>query len=403
MAEIYLKYKSVAAMLLVLSLMMYLLMLPFVSIDMQEALLPWYAQIQQNGAKAVSGEYAIYAPPYLYLLYLVNLLPGNFSAVVSIKLVSIIFNFIGAALFYSIVWDLVGQRRQALLAGCAFLLVPTVAINAALWGQCDIIYTTFLLASFQATLKNRPASAMMLFGVALSFKLQSVFFAPYLMVLVLRREIQIRHLLFAPVVYAVMMVPAWIAGRPAADLAEIYLSQGNYYHGLSMSAPSVWALLQKLPFITYGTGVIVGLVATIAAFLFILYRTSASGSVFRGGFHYYPGLSKPDRRYGGLCSHLLFRDEESRVEREHLGADCTSDRVVRADTGRWPWPPSDRDGAGVGHVAAVPARGHAVAQPAGDGRPSERVHLAASLGGLGADGRAAARAFHAGRHAAQPA
>ena len=124
----------------------------------------------------------------------------------------------------------------------------------------------------------------------------------------------------------------------------------------------------------------------------------------RGGFHYYPELNRPDLRYGGLCSHLLLREGESSVEREHLGADCTGDRVVRADTGRRPRPPSNRDGAGVGHLAALPARGHAVAQPAGDRCQRERrLHLAASLGGLGADGRVAACAFHASRHAAQPA
>jgi len=65
---------------------------------------------------------------------------------------------------------------------------------------------------------------------------------------------------------------------------------------------------------------------------FELHPFSGQVLTLRGGFHYYPGLNRPDLRYGGLCSHLLFRDEESSVEREHLGADCTGDRVVRADT-----------------------------------------------------------------------
>ncbi len=126
-------------------------------------------------------------------------------------------------------------------------------------------------------------------------------------------------------------------------------------------------------------------------------------TLLRGDFHYYLGLSEPDHRYSGLWSHLLLPDEESSVEREHLGADCAGDRVVRADTGRRPRPPADRDGADAGHPAAVPARGHAVARPAGDGDQRERLHLAAAAGKLGADGRAAAPAVHAARHVAQPA
>jgi len=65
---------------------------------------------------------------------------------------------------------------------------------------------------------------------------------------------------------------------------------------------------------------------------------------------------------------------------------------MRADTGRRSRPPADRDGAGAGHVATIPARGHAAAQPAGDGLTCERLHLAAAAGGFGANRRAAARA-----------
>jgi len=50
--------------------------------------------------------------------------------------------------------------------------------------------------------------------------------------------------------------------------------------------------------------------------------------VLSHGFHYYPGLGKPDRAYGGLRSHLLFRDGESSIEQEHPGAGCAGDPLV---------------------------------------------------------------------------
>ena len=48
----------------------------------------------------------------------------------------------------------------------------------------------------------------------------------------------------------------------------------------------------------------------------------------RGGFHYYPGLRKPDRAYGGPHSYLFSSDGESSVEQERPGADCAGDRLV---------------------------------------------------------------------------
>jgi len=68
-----------------------------------------------------------------------------------------------------------------------------VIINGAAWGQCDAIYTAFCLGSLYFILADRPAWACILFGLALSFKLQAVFFAPVLLLLFLRGKRAARH------------------------------------------------------------------------------------------------------------------------------------------------------------------------------------------------------------------
>ncbi len=55
---------------------------------------------------------------------------------------------------------------------------------------------------------------MTLFGMALSFKLQTVFFLPTLLPLWLRKDIKLRHLVLIPAAYMAMMIPAfWAASR----------------------------------------------------------------------------------------------------------------------------------------------------------------------------------------------
>jgi Gpi18-like mannosyltransferase len=42
------------------------------------------------------------------------------------------------------------------------------------------------------------------------------------------------------------MLPAWLAGWPAADLATIYLRQAQWFDALSLNAPNIWAVVQQL-------------------------------------------------------------------------------------------------------------------------------------------------------------
>jgi len=36
------------------------------------------------------------------------------------------------------------------------LLIPTVILNGSVWGQCDIIYTAFVIASIYYILREKP-------------------------------------------------------------------------------------------------------------------------------------------------------------------------------------------------------------------------------------------------------
>ena len=74
---------------------------------------------------------------------------------------------------------------RGVLGALLFLRLPTVILNGAYWEQCDIIFTTFLLAFVWSLIRGRPLLAMLMFSMALSIKVQAIFAAPFVVYLVL--------------------------------------------------------------------------------------------------------------------------------------------------------------------------------------------------------------------------
>ena len=240
--------------------------------DMRFFLEPWFATIVQKGFPAMAGDYANYSPPYLYLLGVASAFHTLAPPIVLIKAVSMLFNLLAAVLAGLIVLEATASRQKAFICAGLFPLIPTVAINAAWWGQCDVIYATFLLAAFLASLKRMPLKVILLFSIAFAFKAQAIFFAPYLLYLLMKKELPWRYLALVPLVYAAMMAPAWLAGRPAQELAGIYVGQGSYYRVLAANAPNPWAFVEKYHLLPYRPAVLAGLALAAAANLGLVWK-----------------------------------------------------------------------------------------------------------------------------------
>lgn len=86
----------------------------------------------------------------------------------AIKLASIIFDFVGAFWVYKIVQLVYPKGQKALLAFIILLFTPTVFINSAYWGQCDMIYTSFLLGYLYFISINKEVLALTFFAISLS-------------------------------------------------------------------------------------------------------------------------------------------------------------------------------------------------------------------------------------------
>jgi Gpi18-like mannosyltransferase len=222
----------------------------------------WYGAIRTEGWSVFGREFSDYTPPYLYGLYATSKLFPSLSAVAATKAPQSVADFVCAALAALLTRERWPQSSLAPLgAFAAVLLFPTVVVNSALWGQCDSLYTSFLLLFAYCAIRERSAAACLAFGCAFAFKLQSIFLAPLVAVLALHRVVRPAHLLWIPVPYLLAIVPCWLTGRPLGDLLSIYVGQATWDTALSVDAPNLFAWIHP----PEGVGVALGLGLAAAA------------------------------------------------------------------------------------------------------------------------------------------
>ena len=213
----------VTLLLVVVALVARLFLMPYESEDAATFLLPWMEQFRDRGVWALGGDFSNYNFPYLFLLFLVSLLPVE--PLFAIKAVSVggdvLLALAVAALAKQLGPSQLAPRTVAVIA----LLAPTVLLNAAMWGQCDSIYTAFLLLSARSLLRDNYNCAWSWWGVAVAFKLQSVFFLPALAAVSLRNRRGFKGPFLATCVWLALSLPPVIFGRSWESTLTIYVRQ----------------------------------------------------------------------------------------------------------------------------------------------------------------------------------
>jgi Gpi18-like mannosyltransferase len=253
---------SVALISMALAIRILLLHISSFDIDSFEGV--WYDTFIKIGRiDAFKEVFFNYSPPLLYLIDITTLfrfIPKE----IAIKLISVVFDFFAAIAIYKIIALKYSNIFVKWLGFYSLLFLPTVFIESGMWGQSDIIYTSFLLWTLYFLFKRKNVFAVLSFAIAFSFKMQAVFFGPIFLILILQKKYPIWHLLLIPVVYFVSIVPAWLAGGPLKELLLIYFSQFDSYHALSMRGPNLYQFIPTDP--GYEIKVLIGMIVT---FLFV--------------------------------------------------------------------------------------------------------------------------------------
>lgn len=228
-----------------LALFLRSLLLDHATLDYQDFLSRWVAHFRDNGGfAALKDPVGNYNVPYLYLLALLSYLP--IPDLYGIKLFSILFDFLLALGGLRLTKALTSSEAALLWTFSTLLLLPTVVLNGACWGQCDSVWAALCVWALSYSLEERPVLSLSFLALAFSFKLQAIFIIPLWCALWFTHRIRLRHFLVFPGVFALAMAPALLAGKPVWDILRVYLNQAGdsvSWKTVNYNSPSVFALL----------------------------------------------------------------------------------------------------------------------------------------------------------------
>lgn len=205
----------------------------------------WMNEIAQKGFGALSESFYDYAPAYMYLL----VIAAQFGSrrMIAMKLISVFFDLLLAAAAGAVAYEVRKKETTAMMTFSVVWLAPTVISNSSMWGQCDAVYCSFLLLTVLFLIRQKSRAAMICFGIAFAFKLQTLFWMPVILLLWLFKKIKTWDFIWLPVIYLASIVPAWLAGRPFGELLQIYFAQvGIDTNRLSMKYPNIYYIIGEL-------------------------------------------------------------------------------------------------------------------------------------------------------------
>ncbi len=236
----------------IIGLFIRILLLDKITDDFTVFLNNWYKGFYNNGFKEMGVNNGDYTPAYNYFLWFLSIFrinPGSKELLRCIKLFSISFDYLIAVYSGLIVYRVTNKdKTKAVLTYGLVLFCLTVFINSSLWGQCDSIYASFVIMSFYYYITSHHRTSAIMLGVAFAFKLQTVFVIPFFFVMFLRRKVNLKYLLWIPIVYSLFAIPACFAASNFIvrfkEIWMVYFKQStDSYKQLALNCSTLYSLI----------------------------------------------------------------------------------------------------------------------------------------------------------------
>lgn len=217
-----------------------------VSLDMSSAFLPWYNMIKENGSihslGQQIGEYGIlYQTTTALLTYL------DVNALYAYKMFAIVFDYMLAFSIAVFISQIKNTKMFSLAFNIAYmviLMLPTDILNAGYWGQCDSMYTTFLVLTMAYLYKEKYVLAFIYYGLGLAFKFQVIFILPAIIIYYLyKRNFSIFMLGISIVTFWSTGILAYLQGANLLAQFKIYMHQANTFPKMWRNITSFWVLV----------------------------------------------------------------------------------------------------------------------------------------------------------------
>lgn len=212
--------------------------------DYKDFVSPWVSHIREHGfLNAFRFQFSNYAPLYLHLLAFLSLIFKR--NIVVVKLLSIIFEVVLVIGTFKIYKRFNKNNGEAVVYALLTLLIPTVFINTAWWGQCDVIYVSIICLSVYYIICQKTWQAFLLLAISFSFKLQTIFIFPLFFLYCLHHRKAVYYFLLIPLVYIITILPSWMAGRSFQSLLTIYTEQSGGIDPLVINTTTIYSLFKN--------------------------------------------------------------------------------------------------------------------------------------------------------------
>lgn len=252
------------SVIIAIGILLKLLVFPVRLGDYNSYLLPWINFIKSHGYfSSLQYNFYNYSPSYIYILILIA--KAGLSPLYAIKIVSVLFEYILSYFVGKILFIKSNNKTVLWLSFALLPLLPTIFLNGAFWGQCDVIYATFSIASFYFIIREKSITSIILLAIVFTFKAQTLFIFPFYFLLMIKGRIKWYTFLIIPIVYFLSVLPVWLQGRSLSDLLIIYLRQSDYYHALTIFMPNIYIWLEDINYTLIKN---VGIVFTVIFVLF---------------------------------------------------------------------------------------------------------------------------------------
>lgn len=207
--------------------------MPYISDDFTSCLEKWFYTLKDNGGIfALHMNIGNYTAPYMFIMAILTYLP--ISPLVSIKLVSIIFDFVLACSASKLVNKLLKDNKNrelfSILTYAVIVMLPSVILNSACWAQCDSIYASFIVLALLYLLDEKYFKSFVMLGISFAFKIQFVFILPlFILVYISKRKFPFYYFFIVPITNLVMSIPSIIFGKSILECINVYIGQTQEY------------------------------------------------------------------------------------------------------------------------------------------------------------------------------
>ena len=240
------KWKLILGFITLIAIFVRIIGIEHVSTDMSTAFIPWYNIMKaRGGISALSEQVGDYSLLYQTIIALFTYV--DVDPLYLYKILPICFDFLLAASVAYFITHCGSSRiienrdRVFTLAYAHVLLLPTVVLNASFYGQCDSIYTFFLLWSIWLLYKEEYRFSFCMLGWALAFKLQSILLFPlFFYYYFANKKFSLANVLITFITFWLSGIVAYTQRLHVTDNVNIYSNQIVMFKHMWMNVPSFW-------------------------------------------------------------------------------------------------------------------------------------------------------------------